>query len=286
MKIRITGINGYIGSMIASELQNSGHQVNGINRKLLYGEIFTLSEEIKGTDVIINLAGAPIVQRWTQKNKNEIYNSRVETTTNLVAAINQLTPDRRSKKFISASAIGLYKAGLSHNEESTRFDDGFLGTVVENWEKPLKSLPAGVQKVVLRIGLVIGKNAGTISKQLLPFKLGLGAKIGNGKQPFPFIHDKDLVNAFVWAAEEYENDNIFNMVAPENISNEEFTAAFARRLNRPAFLSVPEFILKLALGEAAGMLAQSPEVLSEKIQEAGFQFTYPDIESALKEILA
>ena len=285
MKIRITGINGYIGSMITSELQNGGHQVSGINRNLLYGETSSLSEEIKGTDVIINLAGAPIVQHWTQKNKNKIYNSRVETTTNLVAAINQLDRDGRPKKFISASAIGLYKAGLSHNEESTRFDEGFLGTVVENWEKSLKSLPANVQKVVLRIGLVIGKNAGIISKQLLPFKLGLGARTGNGKQPFPFIHDKDLVNAFLWVVEEYKESDTFNLVAPESINNKEFTIAFARQLNRPAFFSIPEFVLKLTLGEAAVLLTQSPEVSSEKIQKAGFQFNYSDIKSALKEIL-
>ena len=285
MQIRITGINGYLGSMLASELRSRGYKVHGIDRSFLYSEESILSEEIKGSDVIINLAGAPILQRWTKANKNEIYNSRVETTTNLIAAINRLGLDDRPKKFISASAIGIYKAGMLHNEDSTNFDEGFFGTVVKDWEKQVKTLPVDVQKVIFRIGLVIGKNAKTITKQLLPFKLGLGAKIGDGKQPFPFIHEEDLLRAFIWAVEDYQKDNTFNLVAPENINNKTFTKAFAKELNKPAFFSIPEFAIKLALGEAAVLLTQSPEVSSEKIQKAGFQFNYPDISSALKEIL-
>lgn len=285
MQIRITGINGYLGSMLASGLKSSGHKVAGIDRNLLYGKKTVLSEEIKGSDIVINLAGAPILQRWTTANKKNIYNSRVETTTNLIAAINLVNLEERPKKFISASAIGIYKTGVTHNESSTNFDEGFIGNVVKEWEKPVKDLPVDVQKVIFRIGLVIGKNAKTISKQLLPFKLGLGAKIGNGKQAFPFIHEKDLLRAFIWAVEDYHKDNTFNLVAPKSINNKEFTSAFAQNLNRPAFFTIPEFAIKLALGEAAVLLTQSPKVLSEKIQEAGFQFTYPDIHSALKEIL-
>ena len=285
MQIRITGINGYLGSMLSSELQSRGHKVAGIDRSLLYGEQTSLSDNLKGSDVVINLAGAPILQRWTKANKNKIYNSRVETTTNLITAINQLNIDKRPTKFISASAIGIYKAGAMHNEDSTSFDDGFVGKVVKDWEKPVKELPVDVQKIIFRIGLVIGKNAKTISKQLLPFKLGLGAKIGSGKQPFPFIHEEDLLRAFIWAVEDHENDNTFNLVAPENINNKEFTFAFAQSLNRPAFFTIPEFAIKLALGKAAVLLTQSPKVSSEKIQKAGFQFNYPNIASALKEIL-
>lgn len=285
MKIRITGINGYLGSMIASELQKHGHQASGISRDLLYGDVSELSKSIKGTDIVINLAGAPILQRWTSKNKEEIYSSRVDTTSNLVTAINSLELNDRPKKFISASAIGIYKAGLAHTEESSLFDEGFLGRVVTGWEKPVRLLPTDVQKVIFRIGLVIGKNAQTISKQLIPFKLGLGAKIGSGKQPFPFIHEEDLLRAFIWAVEEHEKDNTFNLVAPESINNKEFTSAFAQNLNKPAFFTIPEIAIKLALGEAAVLLTQSPEVSSEKIQKAGFQFNYPNIASAFKEIL-
>lgn len=286
MKIKITGINGYLGSEIAAELRKNNHQVDGIKRELLYGSTTLLAQEIKGCDAIINLAGAPIFQRWTSANKKEIYDSRVKTTSNLLDAINELKLDDRPKKLVSASAIGIYKSGAFHTESSTNFDSGFLGKVVKDWENPLRLLPVDVQKIIFRIGLVIGENAQTISKQLLPFKLGLGAKISSGNQAFPFIHEKDLVRAFTWAIEEYNNDNTFNLAAPQNINNKEFTKAFAQALNRPAFFSIPEFVIKLALGEAAVLLTQSPEVSSDKIQKAGFQFKYPDIETALKEILS
>ena len=285
MKILITGLNGYLGSLISNELGKQGHQVSGISRSLLYGSVSELSVAIKSADVVINLAGAPILQRWTKKNKEEIHNSRFKTTTNLVEAINQLAHNDQPKKFISASAIGIYKTGLVHSEDSINFDEGFVGTVVRDWEKPLQNLPVGTRKIVFRIGLVIGKNAKTIKKQLLPFKLGLGAKIGSGHQPFPFIHEKDVVQAFVWAVEKYEDNNIFNLVAPENINNKEFTTAFARQLNRPAFFSIPEFAIKLVLGKASVLLTQSPQVLSGKIQKAGFRFKYPGISSALQEII-
>jgi uncharacterized protein (TIGR01777 family) len=285
MKIKVTGSTGYIGQLILTGLRKKGHTVSGVKRDLLYGSSTNLQKELRNTDVVINLAGAPILQRWTGKNKEIIYNSRIVTTHNLVKAIIELSESERPKKVISSSAIGIYKSGYTHTEESNNFDEGFVGEVVKAWEHELTALPNDVQTIIFRLGIVFGKEAKTIKSMLLPFKLGLGGKIGSGGQAFPFIHEKDVVNAFIWATEEYKNDNIFNMVAPENISNKEFTAAFARCLNQSAFLSVPEFILKLALGEAAGMLTQSPKVLSEKIQEAGFQFAYPDITSALKEIL-
>jgi len=286
MRIKITGINGYLGTSIAQQLSAQGHEVSGINRRLLYDAHTTLAAEIMGSDIIINLAGAPVLQRWTKKNKQEIYNSRIKTTTNLAAAIAALQPHQRPKKLIAASAIGIYKAGLLHDENSTTFDSGFLGHVVQHWEQALKQLPDDIQKTVFRIGLVLGKNAKIISSQRLPFKLGLGAKIGNGKQAFPFIHETDLVRAFVWAATEYSGNNAtFNLVAPQSIDNATFTRSFARQLHRPSFFSIPDFAIQLALGEAATLLTQSPAVSSAKIIDAGFQFKFPDIDSALQEIL-
>lgn len=285
MKIRITGISGYLGIGIANELIKQGHEVIGIERKLIYGSISALSTEIEGSDVIINLAGAPILQRWTDRTKRLIHESRSRTTQNLVQAINALPDEKRPKKFISASAVGIYKAGFLHDENSTNFDIGFLGMVVHDWEKPLNDLPLHIQKVVFRIGIVIGKEAKTITNLLLPFKFGLGATIGNGKQPFPFIHEKDVVNAFVWAVEIFNKNEIFNLVAPQHISNRDFTKTLAKVLNRPAFFAIPEFVLKLVLGEAAVLLTQSPAVESKNLLQAGFEFQYSGIEKALREIL-
>ncbi len=174
MKIRITGISGYLGIGIANELRRLGHEVVGIERKLIYGSTSALTREIENSDIIINLAGAPILQRWTDRTKRLIHESRSRTTQNLVRAINSLPEERRPKKFISASAIGIYKAGFLHNENSSNFDTGFLGLVVKDWEKPLNDLPSNTQKVVFRIGIVIGKEAKTITNLLLPFKMGIG----------------------------------------------------------------------------------------------------------------
>jgi hypothetical protein len=242
-------------------------------------------KEIDSTDVIINLAGAPVFQRWTKRSKTLIHESRVRTTRNLVKAINELPKDKQSKKFISASAIGIYRSGFTHDENSTNYNIGFDGIVAKDWEDASAELPVTIQKNIFRIGLVLGKEAKTITNLLLPFQLGLGATLGNGKQPFPFVHEKDVIRAFVWAVEDLEKNGIFNLVAPENISNKEFTRALAKVLNRPAIFSIPEFVLKMVLGEAAVLLTESPEVEPKNLLEAGFEFNYPDIDSALNEII-
>lgn len=286
MKIKLTGSNGYIGRLISSELLKKGHAVSGINRNLLYGASTNLQKELRNADVIINLAGAPILQRWTAENKKNIYNSRVVTTHNLVKAIIELPENERPKKVVSASAIGLYKSGDSHTEESTNFDDGFVGEVVKDWENELRVLPRNVPTIVFRLGIVFGKEAKTIHNMLLPFKLGLGGKIGSGEQAFPFIHEQDVVNAFVWATETLETSDTFNLTAPESISNKEFTQTFARQLKRPAFFTIPAFALKLVFGKAAQLLTQSPNVSSRKLLNAGFNFEYPTIKATLQNIIA
>nr|WP_051568095.1 DUF1731 domain-containing protein [Draconibacterium orientale] len=208
------------------------------------------------------------------------------TTRNLVKAIIDLPENERPKKVVSASAIGLYRSGDSHTEESTNFDDGFVGEVVKDWENELRVLPMNVQTIVFRLGIVFGKEAKTIHNMLLPFKLGLGGKIGSGEQAFPFIHEQDVVNAFVWATETLETSDTFNLTAPESISNKEFTQTFARQLKRPAFFTIPAFALKLVFGKAAQLLTQSPNVSSRKLLNAGFNFEYPTIKATLQNIIA
>ena len=285
MKIIISGKTGYLGSLISAELNKKDHKVFGITRKDLYGPIAKLAEKISGADVIINLTGSTILQRWTAKNKKMIYNSRVTTTKNLVLAIKCLPDKLKPKKFISISAIGIYNSGLLHDEDSTSFDDGFVGTVVKNWEKQLDDLPESIHKVVFRTAIVLGKKSKTITNLLFPFKLGLGATIGNGKQPFPFVHESDVVRAFIWAVEELDRSDLFNLSAPERIDNKSFTKELASQLHRPALFFVPGFLLKILYGKASVILISSPEINAEKIRNAGFDFQYPDIKSALKEII-
>jgi uncharacterized protein len=285
MKIVITGSSGYLGKLISKELTENGHKVSGIKRHVLYGDIEILKQKISGAEIIINLAGAPIFQRWTKRNKQIIFESRATTTQNLIAAINKLPAEQYPKKFISASAIGIYKSGYLHDETSIKFDEGFVGYVVKNWEKPLINLPENIQKIVFRIGLVLGKNSITIKKMKFPFKLGLGAVIGNGKQPFPFIHEKDAAHAFLWAVNSFQGNEIFNLTAPEQINNKVFTKTYAKILHRPAILCIPGFVLKMIFGKASALLTESPGVKSEKIRANGFVFSYSTLESALNEII-
>ncbi|MDX1283525.1 MAG: TIGR01777 family oxidoreductase [Draconibacterium sp.] len=284
--IKITGINGYLGTIISKQLIQRGYNVSGISRKLLYGNAHGLKNQLKGCDVIINMAGASILQRWTQKNRKTIYDSRVETTKNLVKAIHLLPIKDQPKKFISASAIGIYELGKAHNESSTKYETDFVGKVVKDWEDTLNELPESIQKTIFRIGLVLGKEAKTI-KNLLPFfKLGLGGPIGLGNQAFPFVHEKDLTNAFIWAVEDSKRNDTFNLVAPEKITNADFTLTLAKKLKIPAFIPVPGFVLRLVFGEAATLLLKSPTVEPKALIDSGFNFEYPTIDSALTEILA
>lgn len=285
MRIQITGASGYIGKIISEQLKQNGHQVFSISRKQLYGPRDNLKDTISNSDVIINLAGSPILQRWTKKNKATIYNSRINTTKNIVAAINRLPKENQPKKFISASAIGIYKPGSHHDESSNNFDTGFLGHVVKDWEAALNDLPESIQKNIFRIGMVIGKEAKTIKSLMIPFKMGFGASIGNGEQAFPFIHETDVANAFVWAVEEHNSNGVFNLTAPAPITNKEFTSTFAQTVKRPAFLKIPAFVIKLVLGETAVLLLEIPFATPTALQKAGFVFQYPTIESAFSEIL-
>jgi len=160
-----------------------------------------------------------------------------------------------------------------------------VGTVAKDWENACNDLSPNVQKIIMRIGLILGKNAKIISYSKIPFKLGLGARLGNGKQPFPFIHEHDVTGAFVWAVNNFDNNGVFNLVAPESITNKDFTKVLAKAYNRPAFFAIPEFILKLVLGEAAVLLTESPEVVPKNLLEAGFEFQYPTLKLALEEIV-
>ena len=286
MKIAITGASGYIGSNIISELQKNNHLVMPIKRQLLYGEPDELSKVIGGCQAVINLAGAPIIQRWTKKNKTVIYNSRIVTTKNLVKAINSLAAIERPAVFVSASATGIYKPNDEHDEKSSKFANNFAARVVDDWEDSLVDLNDSVRVVIFRTGVVLGKNSQMIKKLLPLFKLGLGGKIGSGKQPFPFIHIDDVVNAYQIAVQNESYQGIYNLVAPEQINNAEFTKVFGKKLNRPTFFIVPPIALKLVFGAAAVMILENPSVIPQKLIEQNFKFSHPNLKNCFQEILA
>jgi uncharacterized protein (TIGR01777 family) len=285
MKIAISGTNGYIAGKLIQELKVNGNEIVPIGRVALY-DISALTERLSGIDAVIHLAGSSILCRWTKSKKEEILRSRTETTRNIIRVINQLPSEKRPKTFVSASAIGIYSPDFVHTEESTRFSNDFVGEVVRKWEESSDELNPTVRKVIFRIGLILGKEAKTM-KQLLPvFKLGLGGRIGSGKQPFPFVHIDDVARAFIWAIQNSESEGKYNLVAPQQITNVQFTKELSKKLHRPAFFTVPEFALKIVYGEAASLLLQSPIVVPERLLNSGFKFNYPDIQSCLTEIIS
>jgi len=284
MKIAVSGSYGYIAQNLIPELEESNHEVTRISR-LELGDIDQLTKRILGADVVISLAGAPILQRWTRKNKSEIIRSRIDSTQNIIHAINRLPMEHRPELFISASAIGIYSSNKVHTEKSTSFSTDFVAEVVKNWENASEDLNPDVRKIIFRIGLVLGKDAKTIQSLVPIIKLGLGGKIGSGKQPFPFVHISDAICAIRWSIENKNAMGIYNLVAPENIDNKTFTNTLAESLNRPAIFTIPEFVLKIILGEASALLLQNPQVYPERLLNEGFKFNFPDIRSTITEII-
>jgi uncharacterized protein len=284
MRIKMTGSSGYLGGLISNELIKNGHHVEGISRQLLYGPVQDLAKDLEKAEVVIHLAGAPILKRWTEKNKKDIYDSRVRTAGNIAAAIKNLPEPNRPRKVISASGITIYAVGKAHTEKSRDFNTGFLGNLTQDWEAAWKELPGKVSLTIFRAAAVLGRKSAAIRKMNLPFKAGVGGKIGSGEQPFPFIHERDVAKAYLQAVENPGMNGVFNLAAPQQITNSEFTQAMSRQLNRPAVIPVPALGLRMVYGQAVIMLTESPSVIPEALTNIGFRFQYPDIESTLKEI--
>ena len=285
MKIAITGAHGFIGHKLIEFLDNKGFEVKGISRLLICGNLEDLASSIAGANAVIHLAGAPIMQRWTKKNRRIIYNSRIMTTWNLTKAMNLIEPGRKPKVFISISAVGIYASGQSHDEQSLLLNSQFIGKVVTDWENASVDLDKNIRHIIFRSGIVLGKESQMI-KNLLPFfKLGLGGRIGSGKQPFPFIHIDDLTEIFYESIINEHFHGIYNLVAPDQETNETFSKQLSKRLNRPLFFHVPALFLKILYGNASAMLLESPAVIPRRLTEMGFQFRYPTLSATLKEIL-
>ncbi len=285
MKIVITGGTGFLGQHLSAYFSALNHEIIMIQRSDLKEGVDHISKLIKSTDVLINLAGSPVIKRWTAVNKNEILTSRLATTNLLVEALLGLEASERPEVLISASAIGIYDSIKVHTEQSADFDDNFLSTVCQQWENCLKPLSKLELRVcVIRIGLVLGKDGGMLKKLLPLFRAGFGGKIGSGKQGFSFIHILDLCRAVELLI---KNDNcrgIFNLTAPEISTNAQFTAVLAKVCHRPAFFTVPAIALKVIFGKAAVALLKGQSVYPQHLLDTGFKFQFRDVSSALKDL--
>lgn len=283
MIIAISGSTGFVGQALVRRLAGKGYTLRAIDRSTLAlpEEAFRI-KAIEGADVVVNLAGATVSRRWTPSVKEEIYQSRIRTTQKIVTAIQ--TAEKRPALFISASAVGIYSENGIHPESSQNFSDSFLAKVCTDWEREAKSAPPEVRTVIFRIGVVLGRDGGALAKLKMPFQMGVGGKIGNGKQMMSFIHLDDLVDALLFAIENPDMRGVYNAVSPFPVANGEFTTTLGKVFKQPAFVTIPAIAMKMMLGEGAQILLEGQHVLPERLTQAGFRFKYPTIQNALMHI--
>ncbi|TCO05978.1 TIGR01777 family oxidoreductase [Natronoflexus pectinivorans] len=284
MKIAICGISGLIGNAVANEFRSANDEVISITRSDLSKGTEHLKKLLEGTSAVVNLAGAPIAKRWTKKWKEEIYSSRVNTTRTIVQAVNQM--ENPPKEFVSASAVGIYDAVSVHDEFSLNYAEDFLSKVCQDWEgEALKLDSKRVRLTIFRLGVVLSKKGGALKQMLLPFKIGLGGRIGSGEQFFPWIHLTDVVRAISGAVKIPKATGIYNLVAPEILNNRQFTVTLAKTMKKPAIFPVPVWGLKLLFGEGASALIEGQQVIPQRLLADGFDFSFPTLERALSKEL-
>ena len=296
MKILITGGTGLIGSKLIPTLLPE-HDIVGLTRSVAAAEhklgsdvkwVSSLSDllDLNEFDAVINLAGEPIVaKRWSASQKQRLENSRWEITRKLTDLFNKST--QPPEVFISGSAIGYYgRQNAAPIDE--RFDkphDEFSHQLCKKWESiALEAQSERTRVCILRTGIVLAKNEGALGKMELPFKLGLGGPIGAGDHYMSWIHINDMVAAIGLLLTQKNSSGIFNLTAPETVSNAVFSQCLAGALHRPCLLFTPKMALKLAMGEMADLLIHGQNVIPKHLLDLGFVFTHPKLDQALKHL--
>jgi uncharacterized protein (TIGR01777 family) len=293
----ITGASGLIGQALCQRLLNNGETVFALSRNCqktqkILGPQVQCVESVTALpvdypiDVVINLAGAPIVdKRWTNQRKHLLLESRVTYTRDLIQQLSKRSSLPHS--FISGSAVGWYgNQGETILTEDSDFKAEFSHELCDQWEKAaLTAESLGMRVAIVRTGLVVSPSGGFLGKMLLPFKMGLGGPISDGQQYMPWIHIDDICRLFLFLAENRAYSGVFNGSAPRPVTNQQFSEALAETLHRPAFFRVPACVLKTAMGEMADLLLGGQRAIPEKAQDAGFEFLYTDIQSALSDVL-
>ena len=285
-RIAITGASGLIGTALVGQLKSEGHTVQRFVRRPVVApdEIqwdpktgYVDIEALRGVDAIIHLAGVGVGdKRWSKKYKSEILNSRLLGTTAIAHAVNEVKP----QVFISASAIGWYgESGNRSVVESDRVGDDFLAAVCREWEGAA-DLVTDVRTVKIRTGLVLDPTGGALGRMLPLFRLGLGGKLGNGKQWWSWITLHDVIRAISFLLENKVSGPV-NLTSPNPVTNQEFTSALARAMHRPALFPAPAIALKIALGGFSSEILGSKKVMPQALTDAGFAWDYPHITNAL-----
>jgi uncharacterized protein len=280
MNIAIAGASGFIGQNLAARLRLVGHTVRAISLRTAVEPA-----AFDGCDAVVYLAGEPVARRWTAVAKQRILASRVEGTRAVVNALAML--NARPRVFVSASGVGYYGSrGDELVRENAAPGADFLARVCMAWESEARRAETlGIRVVTPRIGMVLGAGGGALAKLLLPFRFGVGGRIGTGQQWMPWIHLHDLLSLIVFALEKQAWSGPVNAVAPNPVTNLEFTRVLAAELHRPAVFQVPAFALRLMFGEMSEMLLGGQRAVPEAALAAGFVFRYPRLAGAFEQIL-
>lgn len=297
MKILITGGSGFIGQALCASLSADGHTPLVISRspesaaRLLPANalIRPKAEDFleEQPEAVINLAGEPIAEgRWTARKKEALLQSRLDATGSIVEFCKNADP--APGVLVSASAVGYYgDQGDAEVTEKTTPNDEFSHQLCKQWEAAaLQAQAHGVRVAIVRIGLVLDAGGGMLAKTTPLFKLGLGGKLGHGKQYMPWIHRKDMVGAIRFLLDNEQLEGPFNASAPNPVTNAEFTRALGGALGRPAILPAPAAALKLAFGEMSRLLLTGAKMRPARLEEAGFRFAFPDLDQALADIFS
>jgi uncharacterized protein len=297
MKVLITGGTGFVGQALTGRLLAEGHQVTILsshgqsgekkNPDLMHLQADTSrpgdwQKKVPDQDVLINVAGRSIFHLWSEAYKEQIRNSRILTTRNLVQAL----PENSRSVLLSASAAGFYgDGGDQEKDESSPSGNGFLAEVCREWEaEARKAERKGARVIIMRFGVILGPG-GAVATMKLPFQMGLGGPIGSGHQWFPWIHLEDLIQAFFFLLRQQNLRGIYNFTAPGLVRQKKFADTLGQVLHRPAVLPAPAWIMKLVLGDFGRSLLQGQRAIPKALLRDGYPFLYPVLRPALQEIL-
>ena len=295
MRVLVAGGTGFLGQKLRERLVADGHRVQTLTRRAGSapdhitwtpdGSPGGLPAHLDGTDAVVNLAGENLADgRWTAARKAALLSSRVLPTRTLASAIAACA--RPPKVFVSASAVGYYGPhGDEPVTEATSAGTDFLARLCVDWEQAARAVDGTQTRlVIIRSGVALANDGGALPKMLLPFKLGLGATLGSGKQFFPWVHIDDWTAMVWWLIQDDRTTGAFNVTAPAPVTNHTFTRTLGRVLNRPAILPAPGFAMRAVLGEMADMLLHGQRVMPLRAEQSGFQFTHRALEPALRSL--
>jgi len=297
MKIAITGGTGFVGKELTRLLHMQGWEIYILTRHpkqsslgITYVEWLTdqaaPEKQLEGMDAFVNLAGASInAGRWSDKQKKEIYDSRISATNEVLRILRTL--EKKPKVLVNASAVGIYPASesVTYTEASTEVGNDFLAKTVLDWERLAEQAKElGIRVAYGRFGIILGKDDGALPLMALPYKLFGGGTVGSGKQWLSWIHIHDVARAIQFSIETKNFEGPFNVTSPPSRRLKEFGKEIAKALGRPPWVPVPSFALKTALGEKSKLVLEGQRVLPVVLQKHGFEFTFPHLQSALADL--